>query len=816
MPRIDDLLHEAKPAPFMSSLDLRAGYWQVKVAENDQDKTSFITPFGIYKFLRMPFGLRNAPATFQRMIDRVKVLAGEVKMLAYLDDLILFSASFKEHLEDLDKVLKILHDNNLTVNDAKCQFCCNTIKYLGHYITPAGLQVDEEKVAAIVKLVPPKNVKHLLSFLQTCSWYRRYVPNFAKIAEPLTRLTKKHAVWIWGPEQEMAFNTLKNSLTSAPILKPADSTKPYILKTDASNYAVGAVIVQGEGDEEHPVEYASRLLTSAERNYSTTEREALAVIWALTKFRGYLEGNPVTVVTDHQALKWLMTLKTPTGRLARWALTIQVYNITIKYAPGRQNVVADMLSRPPCDNETECSLCSMIIEADMPVRSPAEVRSEQLKDEHLANILKALESNNHEQAAYWSGKGYLLNYGLLYRYNPDSDSDNAQLVMPQQEWANVMANYHDDPAAGHYGAEKTYLRIAQRYYWPGMRKYIEAYTKNCLACQRYKPSNLKPAGLVQTTPSRQRFEILSFDLFGPLPDSRTGKTWIFIVEDIASGWVELFALETASAETCATALLEEIFLRYGVPRRIHSDNGPQFVSAVMQKLTFCLGINHTYTPVYHPAANPVERKNGDLKTQLAILVENDHRSWEQKLPSIRFAMNTAVSVVTGFTPAYLTFGRELRTPDDNLHDFNQVVVNDNFVPEITPKLRLLADTLKEVKANRERNEEHRKIQADKKRRPDPGYNKGDLVLLTVHAISKANQGVSAKFAPRRYGPYQILSRQGTNTYMVTKPDCPDLPVGLYHTSALQSYKGDTNELPEPVRSIRKRGRPRKNANVQRI
>ncbi|GFT17099.1 hypothetical protein TNCV_4738271 [Trichonephila clavipes] len=242
LPRMDDLLHQAKLTPFMSTLDLRAGYHQVKVHVEDQDKTAFVCPFGTYRFLRMPYGLRNAPATFQRLMNRFCNGLEDILALPYLDDIIVLSETFEKHI---------------------------------------------------------------------------YIQDFAKISRPLSYLTKKKVQWQWGFDQQNAFQTLKNSLTTPPVLKQADGTKPYIIRTDASNYALGAVLLQGEGSDEHPIEYASRLLTPAERNYSTTEREALVVVWALKKFRGYIEGTEITVASDHQPLKWLLNLKSPTGRLAR-------------------------------------------------------------------------------------------------------------------------------------------------------------------------------------------------------------------------------------------------------------------------------------------------------------------------------------------------------------------------------------------------------------------------------------------------------------------------------------------------------------------
>ncbi|GFV96787.1 transposon Tf2-8 polyprotein [Trichonephila clavipes] len=605
---MDDLLHQAKLTPFMSTLDLRAGYHQVKVHVEDQDKTAFVCPFGTYRFLRMPYGLRNAPATFQRLMNRF----------------------------------------------------CN------------GL----------------------------------YIQDFAKISRPLSYLTKKKVKWQWGFDQQNAFQTLKNSLTTPPVLKQADGTKPYIIRTDASNYALGAVLLQGEGSDEHPIEYASRLLlTPAERNYSTTEREALAVVWALKKFCGYIEGMEITVASDHQPLKWLLNLKSPTGRLARWALEIQSFNLKVQYIPGKANVVADMLSRPVTQEEESFCEENNITIADMPTRSCKDMREAQLKDDNLKKIIDSFESPlKTEEYANWTERGFLMNQGVLYRYVPDADSAEAQLVIPTAERELIMERHHNDPMAGHYGEEGTFQKIARRYYWTGMRKYISDYIKKCPECARFKATNQKPAGLLRTPVYSQRFEVIAIDLFGPLPQTDTGKQWIFIVEDCATKWVELFALSQASARQCATTLIEEVFMRHGIPRRIISDNGT------------------------HRA------KNRDLKPRLAILVRDDHSSWYSKLPDIRFAMNTTVCDTTGHTPAYLLFGRELRAVDDVVQDFKSVVHNDNFVAEITPYLKRFATITEDIRERIETKQDQRKKQYDKNRRP-VYYSPGDNVWVTFYIPS---------------------------------------------------------------------------------
>ncbi|GBM40553.1 Transposon Tf2-6 polyprotein [Araneus ventricosus] len=452
----------------------------------------------------MPFGLRNAPATFQRLMD---LFCRNLPVMAYLDDIIVLSPAFDQHFLDLETVFLKLKDYKLRANRSKCHFACSRVKYLGLWIT-------------------------------------------SQIARPLSNLTKKKTFWTWTESEQNAFTTLKNCLVSPPILSQADFTNPSVLWTDASNYAFGAVLLQGSDMEEHPIEYASRLLTSVERNYSTTEREALAVVWALNKFRGRIEGSKITVASDHQALKWLMKLKSPSGRLARWALQLQSFDLNLEHIPGKSNVVADMLSR--LDDDQEIPSCEEnTVSIDFPARSPMEIREEQLKDEDLRKIIYCFE-NDDKDVNHASGleRGYLMNQGVLYRYSHNPESEEAQLVVPTHERDKILKEYHDSLNAAHYGSDGTFQIISKRYFWIGMRKFITNYIKNCLDCARFKTSNQKPTGLLQTLVQAQRFETIAIDLFSPLPESKDKKKCIFIVEEVATRWVELFALPNAIAREC--------------------------------------------------------------------------------------------------------------------------------------------------------------------------------------------------------------------------------------------------------------------------
>ena len=354
LPRIDDCLDAVRGSSWFSTLDLASGYWQVSVHPDDREKTAFVTMQGLYQFKVMPFGLANAPATFERLMERV--LAGlqwEI-CLVYLDDIMVFAQNFEEHMSRLSLVLDRVRQAGLKISPKKCDLFKKEVAFLGHIVGNEGISTDPKKIEAVSEWPRPKNATEVRSFLGLCSYYRKFVKGFADIAKSLHKLTGNDSEFHWTEDCEKAFTNLKERLTTAPILGfPLDET-PFILDTDASGLAIGSVLSQLVEGQERVVAYYSRTLSDPERNYCVTQRELLAVVMSLKHFHHYLYGRPVVIRTDHGALKWLTNFKRPEGQLARWLEVVNTYNFTIQHRPGRQHNNADALSRRPCSGCHHC------------------------------------------------------------------------------------------------------------------------------------------------------------------------------------------------------------------------------------------------------------------------------------------------------------------------------------------------------------------------------------------------------------------------------------------------------------------------------
>ncbi|KZS10306.1 Uncharacterized protein APZ42_025260 [Daphnia magna] len=507
VPELNDQIAKGlEGSNYFSIMDLQAGYHQISMKKEDRQKTAFVTTDGLYQFKVMPFGLTNGPSTFQRTMDIVLGGLRWTSCLVYLDDIVVYSKTFAGHLKRLRWVLDCLLKAGLRLKLKKCQFAETTLKVLGHIITKDGIGPDPEKLLAVKNFpsceegkTTAEKVKRVQSFLGLCSYYRKHIKNFAKIAKPLTLLIKQDTLFVWGKDQKDSFGELKTALLTAPVLAHPDYALPMEIIPDACGYGIGAVLAQKKEGVEHPLAYASRLLSDSEKNYSITEKECLALIWSLTKFRCYVWGCQINITTDHEALCWLLTKKDLAGRLARWSLSLQEYDIQIKYRSGKLHNNADCLSRHPLPGyeDTEEDRC-------LQIRMLSET-AEQLEGKEISNELKEKQKKVKEWKAIIdhlekgnTAKGrYCLQNNQLYRYKNNNGKIYFRLCVPPEYREKILKSFHDDIIAGHLGIQRTLVKISNRYYWKRMETDVTNYVQTCPSCQGRKGIPDKPAGLLQ-------------------------------------------------------------------------------------------------------------------------------------------------------------------------------------------------------------------------------------------------------------------------------------------------------------------------------
>lgn len=775
LPRIEESLDALTGARWFSTIDLASGYNQVPVAEADRPKTAFCTPFGLFEWNRMPFGLCNAPSTFQRLMQRIFGDQQCQSLLLYLDDIVVFSSSFQQHLERLEVVLQRLQKEGLKAKLSKCSFFQQEVVYLGHVISANGVSTDPGKVEVVANWQPPTTILELRSFLGFASYYRRFVEGFAKLAAPLHRLvadlggskSKRSECRVserWTAEHQQSFDALKSSLTNAPVLAYADFTLPFILEVDASHGGLGAVLSQEQGGKVRPIAFASRGLRPTERNpvnYSSMKLEFLALKWAMTeKFREYLLGHKCLVFTDNNPLSHLSTAKL--GALEqRWAAQLAAFDFEIRYRPGKSNANADALSRlqPPVvvDLETVVPGTSLPppLRQALQARGPeACLAAVQALPPHLPADIGALQQADPvilEVLAFWRQQRYpnwaerrqlsqpalaLLKQwgrlteqtGVVYRkvVRPDGGEEVLQVLLPVALKEKVLTEVHQNH--GHQGVDRTLELLRQRCYWPGMTADVRHWCQTCERCQVAKDSGPPGRSFMGHLLASEPNEILAVD-YTLLEPTRNGLENVLVLTDVFSKYTLAVATRDQKASTVAQVLVSEWFSKFGVPARIHSDQGRNFEGALVQQLCGLYGIEKSRTTPYHPAGNgQCERFNRTLHDLLRTLPASRKYDWHSCLPQVLFAYNTTPHQSTGESPFFLMFGREARLPVDFLLGRVQDPVGGtvhDWVQEHQSRLHLafegVRDRLKVAAERRKRNH-------DQTVRSEP-LAEGQLVLL---------------------------------------------------------------------------------------
>lgn len=778
LPRIDDVIDCLHSASYFSSVDLQSGYWQIPMDPVDKEKTAFVTPDGLFEFNVMPFGLCNAPATFERYMDTVlRGLKWEI-CLCYLDDVVIFGRTFEEHNHRLDVVLTCLEKAALTLNSKKCRFGERQTLVLGHLVDKAGVRPDPQKVDAVSKFKQPQSIRELRSFLGLCSYFRRFVPNFAEKAQPLTDLLRKDVPFHWTPNCESAFKQLKFALTSGPILCHFDPSASTEIHTDASGVGLGAVLIQRHNNAEHVVAYASRSLSKAERNYTVTELECLAVVFAVHKFRPYIYGRRFSVITDHHSLCWLVSLRDPSGRLARWAIRLQEFDFTVRYKSGNRHADADCLSRLPLPT-TECeadNFDDFITAIDSHFPDIAAFRTAQHEDHCLDHLF----ASANDPA---SSSSFVVHDAVLYKKNYSGQGARLLLVVPRTLRPQIFRFCHDNATSGHMGFARTFHRIQQRFYWPKMRRDTEKYVAGCEQCQRHKrPTTTSPGPLHPVPPPSSPFEIVGVDLLGPFPRSASANRWVIVCVDHLTRYAETAAIPTATAFHVSQFMLRHIILRHGPPRVVISDRGRQFVADVVEEILRLSASQFRHATPYHPQTNGlVERTNRTLTNMLSIYVDAKHKNWDEVLPYITYAYNTAKHETTGYAPFFLLYARSPRSCLDTILPFTldvETSVAESLCRAEEARRVARLRTIASQQRSKTRYDAHHHSVA---------YTKGDLVWLWTPVRKR---GLCQKFLAHYSGPFVVIDRLSDVTYVisgVTSNGRRSSKTQLTHVARLKPY-----------------------------
>ena len=769
LPRIDELLDRLQGASYFTKIDLRSGYYQIRMHPESVQKTAFRTRYGHFEFLVLPFGLTNAPATFMHLMHQIFREQLDQFIVIFLDDILIYSKNLQDHVDHVRRTLQILREHRLYAKVSKCAFFRHEVEYLGHVVTAAGIHPDESKVQAVSDWKIPESVHDIRSFLGLAGYYRRFIPQFARIAAPLTELTKKTVPWRWSLREGEAFNALKKALLSAPVLKLADADKEYMVTCDASDYAVGAVLSQQYADGEHPVAYESRKMNSAESNYPTHERELLAVIHALRTWRHYLAGQKFTVVTDHYSLQYLRTQPQLSKRQARWLDFIAEFNFEVVHKPGKSNVVADALSRV---NVLECAATSSGQQLDDTWKN---LSKEYKKDEKTNEMLERIE-------AY---PGFIVSQGKLYY----TGLGRMQLYVPEGAYrAMVLKECHDARYAGHLGIKKTTELLQRDFYWPTLAQDVETYVRTCEECQRNKASNQKPSGLLQPLEiPAQRWERVSMDFVTHLPKTQRKHDALMVVVDYLTKMIILRPTFTsATAVDTARIFVDSVVRMHGLPRAIVSDRDTKFTSTFWREVSKTMGTTLAMSSGFHPQTDgQTERANRSIEEMLRAYVGKRQDDWDLRLGMVEFAYNNSVHSSTGFTPFYLCYGRHPVNP------VNRLIQVDTKNEAADSFLRQLADDLDQAKNNLQKAQDRQKRNADRRRR-DLEIQVGDEVLLSTKTLPVAvAAGGSKKLGPLYCGPFKVIEKM-TTAYKLELPQHMQI-YPVFHVSQLKLYRKPDRE-----------------------
>ncbi|GJU54989.1 reverse transcriptase domain-containing protein [Tanacetum coccineum] len=748
LPFMDQMLERLAGNEFYCFLDGFSGYFQILIDPHDQEKMTFTCPYGTFAYRRMPFGLCNAPGTFQRCMMAIFHDMIEKTMEVFMDDFSVFGDSFDSCLSNLERMLK------------RC-----------HKISKSGIEVDRAKVDVIAKLPHPTTVKGVRSFLGHAGFYRRFIQDFSKISRPITHLLEKDTPFVFSQDCINAFETLKKKLTEAPILVVPDWNLPFELMCDASDYAIGAVLGQRKTKHFQPIHYASKTMTEAQIHYTTTEKEMLAVVYAFEKFRPYLVLSKSIVYTDHSALKYLMNKQDAKPRLLRWVLLLQEFDITILDKKGSENLAADHLSR--LENPHKDVLENKDINEHFPLETLGVISNgstlwfADFANYHAGNFIIKGMSTQQKRKFFKDVKHYFWDDPYLFRICADQI---IRRCVSGHEALEILKACHEGPTGGHHSANLTARKVFDAgFFWPTIYRDAHSMIKSCDTCQRQGKISQRdemPQNAIQVC---EIFDIWGIDFMGPFPSSK-GNKYILVAVDYLSKWVEAKALPTNDARV-VVKFLKSLFARFGTPRAIISDRGTHFCNDQFAKVMSKYGVTHRLATAYHPqTSGQVEVSNRGLKRILERTVGENRASWSDKLDDALWAFRTAFKTPIGCTPYQLVYGKSCHLPVELEHKAYWALKHVNFDLKTAGDHRKLQ--LNELNELRDQAYENSLIYKEKTKKLHDSkiknriFNVGDQVLL----FNSRLKIFSGKLKTRWSGPFTIVQVFPYGTVELSQPD----------------------------------------------
>ncbi|KAG2191851.1 hypothetical protein INT47_002866, partial [Mucor saturninus] len=760
LPRIDECLERLRGSAHFTSLDLKSGNHQVKIQSSDVPKTAFNTRYGQYEFLVLPFGLTNAPPTFQSLMNRVLGDCLDDFALVYLDDILIFSKTEEDHHRHVRHVLKRLQEEKLVANLKKCEFNKKELIFVGFHISARGILPAPGKVTAVKEWSVPTNVQEVRQFCGLAQHYRRFIPGYASIAAPLTDLTRgtgaKRRPIIWTKECQASFELIKDKLTSPPVLQAPDVHKPYRIETDASDFGVGAVLLQeGEDGQWHPLAYESKKFSSAERSYPAQERELLGIMHALRTWRCLVDGRPYTVFSDHLPLKYFRSQVTPTPRLVRWIAELELYAPDIQYKPGKENDVPDALSRvggPESKNAAESIEPEYLYAA--PLTHPTDWPNYYaFHPEQVPREAREIVEKNRPQFTVKNRK--------VYRKVKLSEDETREVpFLPFAHRADMVQSCHK--GFGHSGFSTMIDILKPRHWWPNLRNDVKEWLSACQECQLNARKDGQHHDEMHPLKVPDAFQRWHLDFIGRLPMTLKGNRWILVAVDYTTNWPIARAVPVASAEAVADFIYEEIVMRFGCPAEILTDRGANFTSKLVSAYLSRIKSNHRLTSAFHPRTNgKCERLNGTLKQMLRKYTNGALHLWDNFLAAALWACRIRTHSTTGYSPFFLTYGRHPVLPGDPQQPYLDQTISED-PRAIADKT---ADQLENVGRAREAAELRMKVMSAKdKEKWDAVIKKvsfeiGDHVKLT----HEGRFGLEPKFK----GPFIVINKnENFGTYQL--------------------------------------------------